>query len=66
MSHRCWNCGQRVEKDEILHPGVLTGPMVYFHRVGRRRQRGYGVWGAVLGATAALWCVVSVVVALAR
>jgi predicted nucleic acid-binding Zn-ribbon protein len=66
MSHRCWNCGQRLAKDEILHPGVLTGPRVYFHRVAQRRQRGYGVWGAVLGATAVLWCVVSVVVALAR
>ena len=44
MSHRCWNGGQRLEKVDVLHSGVMTAPRVYFHRVGQRRQRGYGLW----------------------
>ena len=44
MSHRCWNCGQRLEKVDVLHSGVMTAPRVYFHRVGQRRQHGYGLW----------------------
>lgn len=66
MSHRCWNCGQRLEKSEVLPAGVMTGPRVYFHRVGQRRQRGYGLWGTILGVVVALWFVASLAVVMAR
>ena len=66
MSHRCWNCGQRLEKVDVLHSGVMTAPRVYFHRVGQRRQRGYGLWGTILGAAAALWFLASLAVLMAR
>ena len=65
MSHRCWNCGQRLDR-EVLRPGVMTAPRVYFHRVGRRRQRGYSLWGGILGAAATLWFVASVLIVMAR
>ena len=44
----------------------MTSPKVYFHRVGKRRQRGYSVWGAILGTVAALWSLGAVVAVLAR
>ena len=66
MSHRCWNCGQRVERGDVQHSGVMTAPRVYLHRVGQRHQRGYGLWGTILGAVAVLWFLGSVVVLMAR
>jgi hypothetical protein len=66
MSHRCWNCGHRLEEGDVVHSGVMAVPRAYFHRVGRRHQRGYGLWGIILGAVTVLWSLGSLVVLVAR